>query len=266
MTTAARHAALVLAGTLACHPAHPEAQPAVNPCRPATGTLPRTATAIGLAGDYRLHLAATAGASAGRWVDVALRVRPVDDSVSREVVVLGVRDTTSSFPLSGTTDLDPGALGAVPHGNLSAEDPGAPGVLVIERHPARRDAATEIMLRLGADANRRGVSASTAAISRSPFGESTTRASRAPGRAGPGSGRGGVLLRRAAGLEGVGASGRRCRTGPAAMAAGPVEWSGGAGNRTLVRVSIQNRVYVRRLGFLPSPRAGAEPTSPRPIS
>ena len=157
MTRAARHAALVLAGTLACHPAHPEAQPAVNPCRPATGTLPRTATAIGLAGDYRLHLAATAGASAGRWVDVALRLRPVDDSVSREVVVLGVRDTTSSFPLSGTTDLDPGALGAIRTGNLSAEDPEAPGVLVIERRPARPDAAREIMLRLGADANRRGV-------------------------------------------------------------------------------------------------------------
>ena len=41
---------------------------------------------------------------------------------------------------------------------------------------------------------------------------------------------------------------------------------GGAGNRTLVRVSFQNRVYVRRLDFLPSPRSAVEPTSPRPIS
>lgn len=154
---ATHHAVLLLAGALACHPAHPEAQPAVNPCRPTTGTLPRSATATGLAGDYRLHLTATSGANADRSVDGALRLRPMDDSMPREVVVLGVRDTTSSFPLSGTTDLDPAALGAVRTGSLAAEDPQAPGVLVIERHPPRQDAATEIMLRLGADANRRGV-------------------------------------------------------------------------------------------------------------
>jgi len=41
---------------------------------------------------------------------------------------------------------------------------------------------------------------------------------------------------------------------------------GGAGNRTLVRVSFQNRVYVRRLAFLPSLRSGVKPTSPKPIS
>jgi hypothetical protein len=142
---------------LACHPAHPEAQPAVNPCRPTTGILPRSATATGLAGDYRLHLTATSGAGAGRWVDGALRLRPVEDSMRREVVVLGIRDSTSSFPLSGTTDLDAAALGAVRTGSLEAEDPEAPGVLVIERRPRRVDAGTEIMLRLGADANRRGV-------------------------------------------------------------------------------------------------------------
>ncbi|MGH7513138.1 MAG: hypothetical protein ACREOQ_09470 [Gemmatimonadales bacterium] len=157
MSRRARHAALVLAGALACHPAHPEAQPAVNPCRPTTGTLPRSATATGLAGNYRLHLTATSDANAGRSVDGALRLRPVDDSMPREVVVLGIRDTTSTVPLSGTTDLDPAALGAVRTGSLSAEDPEAPGVLVIERRPARPDAASEIMLRLGADANRRGV-------------------------------------------------------------------------------------------------------------
>jgi hypothetical protein len=157
MSGAGRHAALLLAGTLACHPAHPEAQPAVNPCRPTTATLPRSATATGLAGDYRLHLTATSGASAGRWMDGALRLQPVDNSTRREVVVLGVRDTTSSFPLSGTSDLDPTALGAVRTGSLAAEDPEAPGVLVIERRPPRVNAGTEIMLRLGADANRRGV-------------------------------------------------------------------------------------------------------------
>ena len=157
MSRATRHATVVLAGALACHPAHPEAQPAVNPCRPTTGSLPRTAAAASLAGDYRLQLTATSGASAGRSVDGALRLQPMDDSMPREVVVLGVRDTSSSFPLSGTTDLDPAALGAVRTGSLTAEDAEAPGVLVIERRPAHPDAAIEIMLRLGADANRRGV-------------------------------------------------------------------------------------------------------------
>ena len=46
----------------------------------------------------------------------------------------------------------------------------------------------------------------------------------------------------------------------------PLSGDGGAGNRTLVRVSARNHVYVRRLGFLPSPRVGAEPTSPWPSS
>jgi hypothetical protein len=41
---------------------------------------------------------------------------------------------------------------------------------------------------------------------------------------------------------------------------------GGAGNRTLVRVSFQNCVYVCRLDFMPSLQSGIEPTSPKPIS
>jgi hypothetical protein len=156
MSGTARGAVAALAAAMACHSAKPEAQPATDPCRPPTGSLPSTATAGGLAGDYRLHITATAGSSAGRWTEAALRLRPRDDS-ARVVVVLGIRDTSSSLPLSGTTDLDPAALGAVQTGSLTAEDPEAPGVLVIEHHPARPDAGAEIMLRLGAGANRRGV-------------------------------------------------------------------------------------------------------------
>jgi hypothetical protein len=79
------------------------------------------------------------------------------DSAARTVVVLGIRDTTSSFPLVGTSDLDPAAVGAVGTGSLAAEDPDAPGVLLIERHSPHAEAPAEIMLRLGAEANRRGV-------------------------------------------------------------------------------------------------------------
>ena len=49
-------------------------------------------------------------------------------------------------------------------------------------------------------------------------------------------------------------------------AGSPFGVHGGAGNRTLVRVSFQNHVYVRRLDFLPSLQSGIEPTSPKPIS
>ena len=41
---------------------------------------------------------------------------------------------------------------------------------------------------------------------------------------------------------------------------------GGAGNRTLVRIGVRNCVYVRRLEFSPSPRAGNRPTFPRSSS
>ena len=157
MNGAGRGGSAMLLMALACHSARPEAQLVTDPCRPPTGTLPRTATAGGLAGEYRLHITATSGPSAGQWVEGGLRLRPVADSLARAVVVLGVRDTTTSHPLAGTTDLDPTALGAVRTGDLATDDDEAPGVLVIERHPAKPDAGAEIMLRLGADANRRGV-------------------------------------------------------------------------------------------------------------
>jgi hypothetical protein len=141
----------------ACHQARPGAGAAVKPCRPVAGSLSRSASATTLAGEYRLHLAATSGVNQGQAADAALRLRPVADSAARDIVVLGVRDTSSRAALAGTTDLDPTSVGATRTGSLTAEGADAPGVLVIERRPPRADAGTEIMLRLGADANRRGV-------------------------------------------------------------------------------------------------------------
>ena len=159
MSAWAPGAAVLFATVAACHQARSEADPAVSvkPCQPASGSLARTASAAGLAGEYQLHLTATSGPNAGQAADGQLRLRPVADSAAREIVVLGVRDTTSRAALSGTTDLDPAVIGATRTGSLTAEDADAPGVLAIERRPARPDAGTEIVLRLGADANRRGV-------------------------------------------------------------------------------------------------------------
>jgi len=149
--------AFLVAMVAACHQARPQTDAAAKPCQPSSSALPRTASASGLAGEYRLRLTATSGPRAGQAADGALRLRPVTDSASRAIVVLGVRDTTSRAALSGTTDLDPAAVGATRTGSLADDNADAPGVLVIERRPARPDAGTEIMLRLGADANRRGV-------------------------------------------------------------------------------------------------------------
>jgi hypothetical protein len=157
MSFRAPRIALTVAALGACHQARSEADSAMRPCQPSSGALPRSTSASALAGVYRVHLTATSGPNAGQATDAALRLHPVADSAAREIVVLGVRDTASRVALAGSTDLDPGPIGATRTGSLTAESIEAPGVLVIERRPARAEAGPEIMLRLGAEANRRNV-------------------------------------------------------------------------------------------------------------
>jgi hypothetical protein len=57
-------------------------------------------------------------------------------------------------PLFGSTDVNLEAVGAVRVGSLSSEDPASPGVLVIE---SETGASPSILLRLGAEANRRAL-------------------------------------------------------------------------------------------------------------
>jgi hypothetical protein len=141
----------------ACHSAPPAAKPAADSCAAPTGALPHEATAAALGGEYRLRLVATAGPRSGTSADARLRLAPLPDSLQVAAPVLGIRDTTTRYPLSGSVDLDPDAVGAVRTGNLGSTDPAAPGVLVIERRPGAPDVPPSLMLRLGADANRRGV-------------------------------------------------------------------------------------------------------------
>jgi len=143
---------------LACHSARPEANPAASDtCSAPSGQLSPTASADGLQGEYRLHVAATAGPRSGTEVDGLLRLRPMDDSLRVPPPLLGIPDTTTRYVLAGSVELDPAAIGATPTGDLGSLSPLAPGVLVIERHPPRQDASAEILLRFGAEANRRGV-------------------------------------------------------------------------------------------------------------
>jgi hypothetical protein len=99
----------------------------------------------------------TAGPRSGEVVDAHLRLAPVADSLQEPPPLLGVQDTTTHYPLAGSTDLDPARVGGVSTGDNASTDPTAPGVLVIERHPDAANAPARVMLRLGALANRRGV-------------------------------------------------------------------------------------------------------------
>jgi len=140
-TGAPRLAALLLAAAAAgaCR-----AQPAVAPapCAPVRGTLAAGATAAGLAGDYRLTLAATQGPRAGRSVAGRLRLAPQDRPVQDAG---GVR-----YPLYGSASVELDSVGAVAPGDVASASAARPGVRVLEW---QRGGAPQLMLRLGAEAN-----------------------------------------------------------------------------------------------------------------
>jgi hypothetical protein len=152
---------VALLAVSACHSAPPAARPAARPaadtCATPTGDLPHSATGVGLGGQYRLRLVATAGPRSGEAVDAHLRLAPLADSLQVPPPMLGVRDTTTRYPLAGSTDLDPELVGGVRTGDNASVDPAAPGVLVIERRPGAAGGPASIMLRLGALANGRGL-------------------------------------------------------------------------------------------------------------
>lgn len=139
----------------ACRPPRPEVGSAVDSCVEGGPPLTPGSAARALAGSHRLSLTAESGPRAGTSVEGPLVLRTLPDSAA-PVAVLGIPDSSVTHPLAGTLELDPHELGAAATGDLRSADPAAPGVLVIERRPKRPDAAVEITLRLGADANREG--------------------------------------------------------------------------------------------------------------
>jgi len=129
--------------------------PRADRCGPSTGQLSPTASAEGLAGEYRIRLVATDGRRSGASADGSVRLRPAEDSLRRPAPVLGIRDSFTVLPLRGAAKLDAASLGATIPGDAASDDPMAPGVLVIERRPRQAHEPVSILLRLGADANRR---------------------------------------------------------------------------------------------------------------
>jgi hypothetical protein len=151
---------VALLAIAACHSPAPTTRPATrsaaDTCAVPSGDLPRATTGAQLAGEYRLRLVPTAGPRSGVAVTANLRLAPLADSLQVPPAMLGIQDSTTRYPLAGSTDLDPALVGGVDTGDNGSTDPTAPGVLVIERHP---DAAApaSLILRFGALANRRGL-------------------------------------------------------------------------------------------------------------
>jgi hypothetical protein len=145
-----------MAALSACSPRQPAADASASPapCSPVSGPLPEDARAETLRGSYRLLLVATGGKRAGDSTTAILELTAADDSLTTRPGPSGLRDTTTRYPLVGWTTADPTAVGGVDTGPLDARDPAAPGVLVIERTRASGPSPS-IMLRLGAEANRR---------------------------------------------------------------------------------------------------------------
>ena len=142
---------------LGCSPRQPaaDASAALAPCLAVSDTLPADARADDLRGVYRLQLVAARGDRAGDSTWAELELIPADDSLQSRPGASGLRDTTTRYPLVGRTTLDPAAVGGTDTGALDSRDPLAPGVLVIERRTRRADTPMEILLRFGAEANRR---------------------------------------------------------------------------------------------------------------
>jgi hypothetical protein len=106
--------------------------------------------ATSLAGQYTVRLIATSGAKAGASADGRLALMEQDSAYRSLERSDGSVDTTFSFPLYGTAEVDFAAVGATAPGNPGSTDPLSPGVLVIQRPGG-------VMLRVGSEANRRGV-------------------------------------------------------------------------------------------------------------
>ena len=124
------------------------------------GPLPAEASLEGRAGEYRLTMVeevdgapvgAPDGASA-RTAEGSLLLFDQVDSLREFTGGAGDPVPGVTSPLYGSTDVSLEAVGAVRVGSLSSEDPAFPGVLVIE---SETGASPSILLRLGADANRR---------------------------------------------------------------------------------------------------------------
>ena len=121
-----------------------------KPCAPVADVVDPALDASRLGGEFMLHLVATSGDKPSGSSGGPLKLMPHDSAHRRLELPDGSSSSTYTLPLYGTTEVDFSAVGAVAPGDPASADPESPGVLVIER-------PGQVMLRVGSEANRRGV-------------------------------------------------------------------------------------------------------------
>ena len=124
------------------------------PCVPPEGPLAADASLEGRAGEYRLTMVEEVDGSPLRTATGSLVLLTQVESLRRFAGSAGSSIPGVTSPLFGSTDVNVEGVGAIRVGNLSSEDPAAPGVLVIE---SETGTGPSILLRFGSDANRRNL-------------------------------------------------------------------------------------------------------------
>jgi hypothetical protein len=134
----------------------PSGGAAPQECAAVSSELPPGSSARNLAGEYQLRLVATAGVKKGSAANGTLKLQQQGEGLRYRLRPGGTIDSAVVHPLYGATEVDLSAVDAVRVGSTTSEDPMEPGVLVVERHAREGQAPmSEIVLRLGSDANRR---------------------------------------------------------------------------------------------------------------
>jgi hypothetical protein len=120
-------------------------------CAPVTAAAEASSLDAGrLGGEYHVRLVASAGAKRGGTTEGRLQLLPQDSAYRSLDLADGSSSPTHTLPLYGTAVMDFAAVGAVTPGDPGSDDPASPGVLVIQSPGG-------VMLRIGSEANRRGV-------------------------------------------------------------------------------------------------------------
>jgi hypothetical protein len=126
-----------------------EATPAE--CVVGQGTIAADATTADWVGSYAVALIS----SDGRRVDGTLTLADQSEEFRAVIGPGGEVAPNTRIPLYGWTDLDAAEVGAIVPGSTTSQDPEAPGIAVLESRMGNQ--APNILLRLGTEANQRGL-------------------------------------------------------------------------------------------------------------
>ena len=155
MTMTRLPSVLLAAAAVTCAPFARYAAPA--DCSPTRATLPRDATAAGLAGRYDLVFVATDGERRGRVERGRMVLLPRDSADAIIYTRRGEPDPHMREPYFGSAEINLDSLGAYTHGTLASLDPKRPGIVVHEWHFDRAEEPTSITLTVGSESTRRDI-------------------------------------------------------------------------------------------------------------